>query len=566
MTDADAPPPPPRQPNSFGRVLLVLLGLAAGLALRYGYATQLAGWVADWEADAFLRAWEGRPWEALNRLRPPGADWLYHRIAEELGGTPSILTLRLASVGVSVAALIAAFDLALTMSRSSTIQRRSVLAALVFVTWIWALHPTLIAASVRPDRVVLLGGWLCFTVAGALRIHQEHFIVGWLQLAVGLTASVLTGGIIVAFAAGVGLIWSLLPVPRFAAMARVVSAFALAFGVAWFVQRGPLTEPPRPWLPDTAGMHSAMALVEAPFTMFDPAEIDPDARENARFDMLADAVENTPSIEVFRDVIDRWVGDFHGPLRFEGLPGSWPRPWSALAIALLEGLLRGGVLLFVVATLTSTPIASDSAWPRAGAIVAFILFGLLTTLTLTGPFDLAALDMLLVGMAGAGMAGTDPSRPGARRTFFLIGGALACTFPLIAWRADLPPSHWVLHGHARQGEPAALVAQYDYLREVPDDVEALQRATSYLMHYETPFVRLPEAALRRAWQQQDLAPDGSLAVDLVVRALLENGRIDEARDVATDSVLITNNNDASARKMLDHVDHVARLQRSRGEQ
>lgn len=565
-TAADAPPAEPRPPSPAGRLLGTLVALAVGVALRVGYAFELRSFALGWEADAFVRAWAGRPWDALNRIRPPGAAWLHHRVGELLGGGVDVLTLRLMAVGVSLAAWIACVELAATMSRSSRIARRSVLAATAFVTWIWALHPTIVAASVRPDHVVLLGGSLCVAVSGALKIHQERFVLGWVQFAAGLAAAVLSGGIIVAIATTVGVVWSLLPVPRLPVAARVLSAVAVAFALGWLAQRGPTTEPPRPWMPDTAGLHGAMALVEAPVVAFDPAEIDPDVREQERFEMFTLALRNTPSIETLRTLIDRWVRDLHGPARFEGLPASWPA-WAALVVALLEGLLRGGVLLFAVATLTATPLTSDSAWPRAGAVVAALLFGVLTTVTLTGPFDLAALDLVLVGVAGAGMAGIDPARPGARRTFFVVGGALACIFPLLAWHSDEPPSRWVLEGHARQGESSALVQQYGLVREPGDDagLGALQAATMHLMHHRLPFVRLPEPALELAWRQHDRAPDDIEAINLLVRALLENRRIDEARDVANDSVLMTRAQDGRARMMQDLVEHVERMLRERGD-
>lgn len=563
-TAAAAPAVPPAGPSAVGRSFGVLVALAVGIALRVGYAFELRNVVTGWESDAFLRAWVGRPWDALNRLRPPGAAWLHHRVGELLGDEPGLLVLRLIAIGVSIVAWLACFELAATMSRSSRIARRSLLAALLFVTWAWALHPTLIASSVRPDNVMPLGATLCLCLSGALKIHQRRFLIGWLQFTAGLTGALLTGGVIVAIAGVVGLLWSLLPVPPFASAGRMIAGFAVAFGIAWWAQAGPVVEPPRPWLPDTAGMHGAMALVEAPFMTFDPAEIDFEARELSRFDMLAVTVRNTPSVEILRAWIDRWIGDLHGPARFEGLPASLPRPWSPLVVALLEGLLRGGVLLFVVATMTATPLAAESAWPRAGAIVAVLLLGLLTTVTITGPFDLGALDLVFVGVAGAGMAGIDPSRPGARRAFFLVGGALACIFPALAWHSEATPSAWVQHGHLPPGRAAALALEYEWVRE-SDDIAAIQGTLPWLMHYEHPFARQPEEALELAWRQHDMAPDDPHAVNLLIRALLENGRIDEARDVANDSLLMTDSRDGQARMMIDLVDHVAKLQRARGD-
>ncbi len=162
---------------------------AIGLAVRAVYAWAWAADVAEWEADVFVTAWHGRPWEALNRMRAPGGGLAWGRLVEvfELG---DILRVRLASVVVSLLALLAAVDLAVQLGRSTEMRKGSWIRAAAWMALVWAVHPTLVAASITPTPELVVGASGCWLLACALRRTHQPGLVSWLAFAVQKLAEV----------------------------------------------------------------------------------------------------------------------------------------------------------------------------------------------------------------------------------------------------------------------------------------------------------------------------------------------------------------------------------------
>jgi hypothetical protein len=379
--------------------------------------------------------------------------------------------------------------------------------------------------------------------------------VTWGLAVAGLTLGLILGGLLLALAFGVGLLIYLLPVPRLSVLAPVLVALVVAGGVAALVQRGPDAE--RPWRPDTEPLHALSALLEVapPF----PADIsiDPDVRTDQVWADSVDEWKHT-SVAVFGSrLLDQLLIGRLGPSRFED------GPWPAWPTTLLDLFLRGGLMFFAVAVLGLLRPSAESAWPRAGVAVAVVAWGLLLVATGLGPHALAAVDLVLLGVAAAGAASSRPGGGRTRRLAFSVGGLMACTLAIAPATSGRPPLPWIagLDHHGEPGRELVELLTGGGPSTVTDHVDVAQR----LMRWDTPSLRQPEAALRHGWQALELAPTDVEAGLVTIRALVENGQLAEAAAFVdqwpTDDALVERRLAGVAKWIAD----TARKQRLRGD-
>lgn len=535
---AEAAPPPaaPADPGAGLQAVLCLLAILVGLALRLGHGATLDGWVGEWETDGFVMAYEGRPWDADNRVRAPGHGLLLGRLAESLPDGAQV-SVRWLSVGLSLLALLAAFQLVASASRATGMGRRSVARGCAFVATLWAVHPTLIRAAVSPTPESLTGGALCLLVAGLCRLRVRPGLVGWLGLTVGAALSVLVGGSVVALALVIGLLVYLLPVPRVLPALGALSAVVLALAAGWFVQRGP--DPGRPVVPDTAPVHALLALTDTPPPHPNDAPIDADVRAVQTLERAGQALGHADPLALALELARRAGPDLLGPRRlvpllrpgglalFSGAEGVW----VPNVLGLWDVFLRGGLLLFALAVVGMARRKQEhSSWPRAGLMVGLVSLVLLSVAGAVGPLAMAPVDLLLLGAAGGGMAAADPRRPWTRRLAFAVGGVLLCTFLITAGVEDQPLTSWTRQLTHHQDEGALLV---DILDDGgPDSALARRRAATLLTWPGAPFLRRPTAALVHALEATKLDPEDGEAVELLIRAQAEVGDFAQAARLA----------------------------------
>ena len=566
-TDSPAAPPPTPSPASAPAVsgtgigwFGVVVALVVGVAVRLLWARHLDGTVAEWEADTWLRAWFGQDWESVNRIRPVGAGWLYHRISEVAGFPMPGVVFRLAAAGVSVLGLIAALDLAFVVWRGSDIARRSAAFGVRWVVWIWALSPALVGAGVRPDGVSLTGAALCVFVSSMLRWQRHASVATWLLLALSGAALFACGGIAIAVVMAAGLLVYLLPIPPFGSMAATLSAFGVALILGHVAQNGPDVE--RSWRPDTAGVYSVLSLLDAPPLGGGDNEPDADRRDTAALELAWDQARSTRPFDIGRALLTRLMVDLTGPHRFAELPA--PEP-VRLGLAVFDGLLRGGLLLFAVAMLTSLRRRGESAFPRAGVVVGFGVLLLVSVAGATGPFSLAGLDLLLLGVAGGGLLGADPDRASSRRLGFLVGGLMLAAFPVAGWIQEDPPSDWLTDFGRRFEQGRVAVERSRAVALAPDDGLARMALAESLLDPYSPFLRLGEPALEHARTGSQLLPLDEASIEFYVRALVEVGRIDEAQEIADQAHFGPEGPTSRQRVLIGWLQLLQRQRRERGD-
>jgi hypothetical protein len=508
---------------------------ALGLGLRVAHAVSLGPRVSEWEADGFLSVWEGHPWGAINRLRPPGTELLLGWLGGRFG-LGDRLQVRLAMVALSLVGLGCAVLAAVALARRSKLERTSGLRAASWVALVWAVHPTLVAAAVTPVPESLLGTGLCLLLAG-LALQGRAKAWGWLLAAVGASLSLLLGGLAVAVALAVGVLVYLIPVPPLGRTLAVGAWLAMAVLAGWFVQRGP--DAARPWLPDTGWAHSMATLVDTPVPPPNDVPADADLRERQMLSNLGEGVEASGVGHLAAGLLRRLVFDLLGPGRFEGpvaaaaAPGADDGdapPIAVTAVGWFDVFLRGGLLLFGLTVVALLAPGASSSWPRVGAVAGAVVLLLALVGGALGPLALAPLDLALLAVAGAGVAGSDPRQRRTRRLAFVVGGGLLCTLLLTAGLRNQPLTLWLRDlGHA-QAEGRLLVD----LTEPPGPRQAQDhmRVAWLELQAPTPLLRQPEAAFDNAMAALEEAPEADLALEAYVRASVELGRYEEAAQVA----------------------------------
>ncbi|RKY17665.1 MAG: hypothetical protein DRQ55_15220 [Planctomycetota bacterium] len=530
MNDS-TPPPQPAPARSGGSALLLVFWLALGLGLRWAHLQGLGDTVFEWEADGFVLGWEGWAWGDWNRMRPPGFGALLFALVEALG-LSSIQALRGLCVALSLGGLLAAWELARVLSQRTGLKRRSLLAAGTWVTCLWALHPALIRSSVSPTPELLLAPALCLMLARLIACGDGPF--AW-ALATGMAAGAFAlGGVTLLAATLVGLVVYLLPVPPLPAALRVIVLLGVA-GAGFFVlQRGP--DASRVWVPDMAPTYSALALLETPPPHPNDVPTQADRAAVQRLTLLRRALPSADGVTTSLAFGRRLRDDLLGPTRLaplgSGLPAP-PPPQALAALGWFDVFLRGGSLLFACAVvgLMKRRGSSASSLPRAGLVLAVLAFVVLQVFAAVGPLALVPVDLLLLGVAAGGVAGTAAGQAWTRRVAFAVGGVLLCSFLYTAGQRQLPLSDWIgTLGPPHQNQGAQLVELLDTPN--PGDWHAELRIAQLLLQADTPLLRFPEAALAHAMQATRLQPTLDTTLQMLVRAQVENAQYRDAARLA----------------------------------
>jgi hypothetical protein len=503
-----------------------LLGwLLVGLGLRVALALVEAGSAREWEADGFVRAWEGWSWGEWSRMRPPGVSALLGALGrwQALAG---VLGLRLACIGLSLANLACGWVLVVALVPSLRIAVPARLAGCAWLTAIWALSPTLVEVGVRPLPESLLGGMACLALAAAAAFSRRPGPVRTLLLALALCGVLLAGGLVAALTVLAAALTWLLPVPRFRLALPFVLACVAAFAGAWWVQAGPDRE--RPFMPDGAPAWALAALLEAPMALDTSLPVDPDRRALHIYARALDEARVLGALRVAGAFGRRCVLEQLGPARFAR------HAKAALPLALLDALLRGGALFFALGTLGLVRRSEESAFPRAAVVVGMTVLGLLAVLAACSPFALAPVDLLLAALAAAGVCGSQPAQARVRWTAFVIGGGLMASLVVSATLSGRPATVWLERLKHETAQGARLV---DVLRGGGQgDLACHLGALPLLVDPAAPFQRLPEAALRHAEAAIAVAPDSRQAVVALVRARMEMLDLPGARALAASLV------------------------------
>jgi hypothetical protein len=498
---------------------MLVLALLVGIGLRVGVAWTSADHAAEWEADGFVRAWEELPFGGLNQMRPPLSGWVFHQISE-LAALESILAVRLAGVGLSVISLVCAMMLTLALSGLTKAVRRSRGFALAWLTVVWAVLPTLFFSAPRPTGETLLGGVICLLCAALVVWGRRGGLLCWASLAAMTCVALLAGGVLLAAALGVGLLVYLVPVPRIGVALPVLLAFALGgIGAAWVAGHRPGAE--RHFVPIDAAPAFAMAeLTSTPIVLDARQPVDAALRTRAAYASAWTGARSAGPLGVASAASRRLVLDQLSPRRFDSL-GS-----PMLPVGLLDVFLRGGLLLFAVATLSLTRRGSESSWPRGGVVVALLLLIFVGIMTASSPFAWAPVDLVLLAVAAAGVAGADPDRPAIRWLAFSIGGVMLGALGLGAGLASLSLSPWSTQLTHRAQQGRQLVERLEH--GGPVDADGHLTAAYLLMDHAAPFLRFPEAADRHVLAALELDPSSGLVLSALVKSEVENLRLDEA--------------------------------------
>jgi hypothetical protein len=375
--------------------------LSLGLGLRVAAVLGLRSTAAEWEADGFVRAWEGWTWGAWSRVRPPGWDWLL-AVLGRVCGRGDVLALRCGCVGLSVLSLACAWLFVCALVRRLGAPREASVRGCTWLTAAWALCPTLLAASVRPLPETVLGGAACLVLAAVASPRPGAWLARFALLGAALTLFVLLGGLVSALALVAGLLVFLVPLPRLPVALGAVGAVALALVIGWRVQRGP--DDSRRWEPDAAPAYGLAALLDAQIAPTGSTPIDPDVRLAEVRTIALDRVQEAGPASVAAALGTRLLVDQSGPERLADVAAlAWPG-------ALLDALLRGAALLLALATLARlprTPGAGATRAALAAGAAAWLLLGLAGA---ASPLALAPLDLVLVAAAAAGRpAGGQPA-------------------------------------------------------------------------------------------------------------------------------------------------------------
>jgi len=524
VPQADLNAPPSARRFRIGTTGLLLLAVAVGIALRVAVAMHLADRTHGWEADGFVRCWEELDFIGLTRLRAPLPGWLMHSLAELLSAQ-SIMAVRLLSVGVSLTGLLGALMLFRVLATRLGHRQPNLAAGAVWIASCWAVLPALFTSAASPSGDSLLGGLLCMVVAAAVQLGSRPGVMRAAWLAAVLLAALLVGGIGVACAAVVALLVFLAPVPPFRIAWLPLVAVLLALVGGWWLQLGP--DPTRPWMPDSAPAWSLAALTDATVVMDTREPLDPDIRALTVWETAVHHARDIGPLRVTRDFSLRLIGDLLNPARFDH---ALELPWSLWALGLFDLLLRGGLLMFAVATASMARPRLDSALPRGGLLAGMVVLFLVLVLTATGPFALVPLDTLLLGVAGAGIACADRAHRALRWIAFAVGGVLMAGLGLGPLLTNQPLSRWIttLNTNANQG--MQLVAAL--ANGGPNGGPAELFVANCLMDRSAPFLRMPEACLRRATRATEFAPFSLVTSGTLVNAYLENLDFEAARQLA----------------------------------
>jgi len=553
MTESSSPAELPSAEASSGSSLssfvFLLLALAVGVVLRIGYAESPEVGVGEWEADGFVATWEGRSWGSLNRVRPPGLPFVLSQVGKVLP-VKGLADVRLLSVGLSVLGLMAAWLCAGALAAVSGLKRRSMVRAAGWMTAVWAVQPTLLMSSISPTPELLTGLTACLLVACLAYGRSSPSGLSWLLTTLAAAAFLVCGGILAAVAVTLGVIVYLLPVPPAGRALVVLCALTVALATGWFVQRGPDGE--RPWAPDTAWAYSGRAMLGAsgPHPNDIPTHADLRARQTIQtaFDAARDAGVGT----IARLWGGRLVYQLLGARRLEPLALSAGRAFESagdadasmeatsspavLGLGLFDLFLRGGLLLFALTVIGLVGRGgSASSWPRAGVVVGALVWLLMLAVGAHGPLAVAPFDLLLLGVAGAGVVGADPAKAWTRRLAFAVGGVLLATFLWTAGWRDAPLDRWITDVGHGSGEGRYLVS---VLQDGgPSEGQGQYSAAHFLSLWNTPLLRLPEPANRRAaeaWKQLISTERADAALELLVRTLVECQRYADAARLAAD--------------------------------
>ncbi len=517
--------------------VLLVVALAVGLGLRAAYAFRPDIEVGAWEADGFVTAWVGRPWDALSRVRPPAFPIALSQAGRSLGLT-SVADVRWLAIGFSVLGLLAAVVCAASVAAVSGLTRRSVLRAAAWMTGLWAIHPTLVLSSVSPTPEVLVGTTGCLFVAALVWVRGRPGVVSALAAAVAGGAFVSAGGVLAAAALVVGVVVYLMPVPPAGRALTVLAGLALALGLGWFVQRGPDSE--RAWTPDTAWAYSWRAALGGAQPHPNDVPSDIDQRADQALAVAWDATTATDPLEVARVWGRRLAFDLMGPRRFRpaaealGLPVEEGALSGTRAFGVLDLFLRGGLLLFTLTVLGLLRRgAAASSWPRAGAVVGALVWLLLLAAGAVGPFALAPFDLVLLGVAGAGVVGGDPRKAWTRRLAFAVGGVLLVTLLWTAGWTDRALDRWLVDLDDQQSESRVVVGLL--ADGGPFSGEDRFRVANTMSIWNVPLLRMPEAArvhAAEAWKALAPTDAGEAATELLVRTLVECRQYVEAAQLA----------------------------------
>ncbi len=535
-----------------------LCGVLVGIGLRLCLAQSTGNAVEEWEADHFLRAWEA-PHVTINKDRPFLSYQVPHAV-QQWTGVQGVEGLRQVGVWISCCALIGVALLAWCLSRWTGLDPGAKGRAACWIAWLWALHPTLLVSSVTPNGSHLLGFFLCITLSGGLLLQGQRTLPGWGLLTLGVLGSFLSGGVVVVAAMTVGLVIYLVPVPPFRAFLGTASAFAVA-GALWFSNQGPV-DSERPWVPDIAGVHSVLALVEAPTRGEVYTLSDRDDRTAWFLKEARDVVSETPPLSFIRSWARRLVIDLHGPVRFDALTP----PLLADVTGWIDVLLRGGLMLFGVAVLSVVRLRSTSAWPRGGAIAGALVLLALTVVTATTPFALASLDVVLLGVAGAGILGSSSAKRGGLRLAFALGGGVVLLFHLVIWQLGPAPSPWMTEHYRGGTEGDYLVSTIERLAGGVESGDDHLTVANGLLNPYTPLLRLPGVALKHAEKALYALPTEESATEVYVRALVENYRIDEAIEIAENAISATPTPSHKAEAMVNWLRYLKKTRRVDGKE
>ncbi len=537
---------------------MLVLAIAVGLALRIGYASSAELPVGEWETDGFVTVWEGRPWGSLNRVRAPGLALLLTQLGEVLP-VDSLRNVRLLAIGLSGLGFLAALLCAAALAAISGLSRRSMLRAASWMAWLWAVHPTLILSSVSPTPELITGSMACLMVAALAFARHRPGVLSSVLCALAGGAFVVAGGVLAAVALVVGVLVWLMPIPPFGRMLAGVTILVLALASGWAVQRG--SDGERPWFPDTAWAYSWSAMVDHPGPH--PNDIPTDADQRARLALSTawDATTQSDGVWIGQTWLNRLAFQLMGPRRFEyvvqasGLgqvdlealeqqePGASAVEASSQALArgrfglgLFDVFLRGGLLLFALTVIGLVRKgAAPASWPRAGVVVGALTWLLLMAASAIGPAAMAPFDVLLLGVAGAGVAGADPKKAWTRRLAFAVGGVLLGTFLWTSGWRDEPLQPWLMSMEHRTAEGRSLTHLLeDGGPKTPDE---LFRAAHLMSVWNAPLLRLPEAAYERAsesWKSVMSTETADQAVELLVRTLVECRLYADAARLADD--------------------------------
>lgn len=545
-----------------------LLALVLGLGLRAAHGEALKSTVFEWEADGFISAFEGRGWDAINRVRAPGVGLAMDRLGQALELT-EIIHVRWLCVGLSLLMLLAALDLALAASRITGMTRRSVGRTLAWGTTVWAVHPTLIRSAVSPTPELLLGGSLCLLLAGLARCRNGSWLLGLPFFALGAAAAVVIGGSVAAFALVLGLLVFLVPVPRLGPALAGILCIGLAVAVGVFVQRGP-ERLDREWIPDTAPAHSLLSLTNGPVLTPGEVQFHAEERELDTLHRALESVTTAPPLELGLALASRLANDELGPRRLAPLllsvspePDDENRLSARRGLGLFDLFLRGGLLLFALAVLGIARVKEvQSSWPRAGIVVAGLVFLIVGAATAVGPLAMAPLDLVLIGAAAAGVAGADPGRPWTRRLAFMVGGTLLCTLLITGGVDDRPLDPWIenLSHREQEGQLLAQAMQHGG----PASYSSELHACHLLGRAQAPFLRRPWLARAHALQATRLSPESDDAVVALVSAQAECRQYREAASLAESAYRSSPSGSEQSRRMELILDWVVKEQRDAG--